>query len=542
MGPTTVLGHARAAFHARDWTRAFDRFRAADAHEPLTADDLDLFARSAYLVGRDDDCVTLYERAFRAHVEADDPEGAGRSAFWLCFLLMNRGEVARAGGWLARAQHLTEPGRPDCATRGFLMLPAAVQDMHANRPADALPAFTAAQEIGRSCCDADLVALGTLGLGQCRILLGDVTGGLAALDEVMVGVTLDEVSPVVAGLAYCAAIEACQGTYQLQRAREWTRALGRWCDTQPGLVPFRGQCLVHRAEILQLEGAWAEAMDLARLAFRRLSDPPGQPAVGMARYEQGELHRLRGEFDEAEDAYRHAGRLGREIQPGMALLRLRQGDTDAALAGIRRALGESSPLHRPRMLAGHVEIALTVGDVAAARRSADELAALARDQAAPALSAMAEQVTGAVLLAEGAPRAALERLRRSCGLWREFEAPYECARVRVLQGRCCDALGDAETARLEYEAAAATFRDLHAEPDLRDLARIPARPVGRGRLTPREVEVLRAVATGKTNRAVARDLVLSEKTVARHLSNIFTKLDVQSRAAATAYAYEHHLL
>jgi ATP/maltotriose-dependent transcriptional regulator MalT len=263
--------------------------------------------------------------------------------------------------------------------------------------------------------------------------------------------------------------------------------------------------------------------------------------MGMALYEQGELHRLRGEFVEAEAAYRSAGMYGQEVQPGLALLRLRQGDTTAAVAGILRGLGEASNLDRPRMLAAHTEIALATGDVAAARRSTDELEALTRTQDAPALAAMADHAQGSVLLAEGDPCGALERLRRSGRRWRDLGAPYERARVRVLQGRCCAALGDDDDARLEFDSAASVFHDLHALPDLREL-RGPELADAPNGLTPREVQVLRAVATGKTNRAIAHEFVISEKTVARHLSNIFTKLEVSSRAAATAYAYEHRLL
>ncbi|MDC3727032.1 LuxR family transcriptional regulator [Rhodococcus sp. Rp3] len=541
MGRSTVLDHARAAFRAREWPRALDGFRRADTLAALSADDLDLFARAAYLTGHDDDSVALYERAFAAHLDAGETESAGISAFWLCFLLMGRGEVARAGGWLERARQSGVAERPDCATSGFLMIPGAVQQMYANRPNEALPIFTAAQHIGRACHDADLLALGSLGIGQCRVLLGDVEGGLRTLDEVLVSVGFGEVSPVVSGLVYCAVIETCYGTYHLQRAKEWTQALGRWCDDQTGLVPFRGQCLVHRAQMLQLEGDWSQAMDLARLALQRLSDPPGQPAMGVALYEQGELHRLRGEFAEADAAYRAAGRYGQEVQPGLALLRLRQGDTAAAVAGILRGLGEASNLDRPRMLAAHTEIVLATGDVAAARRSADELEALTRTQDAPALTAMADHAQGAVLLAEGDPCGALARLRRSGRHWRDLGAPYERARVRVLQGRCCAALGDDDEARLEFDSAASIFHGLHALPDLREL-RVPALANARNGLTPREIQVLRAVATGRTNRAIAHEFVISEKTVARHLSNIFTKLDVSSRAAATAYAYEHRLL
>nr|MDQ4008067.1 response regulator transcription factor [Actinomycetota bacterium] len=309
------------------------------------------------------------------------------------------------------------------------------------------------------------------------------------------------------------------------------------------LVPFRGQCLVHRAQILALNGAWQEAMTEVRLACRRLSVPPGQPAAGAALYEQAELHRLRGELTDAEDAYRRAGACGHETQPGLALLRLVQGRADTAWAGIRRALEEPRPAwDRPRLLAAAAEVALARRDAPAARAASEELDKIAEQHDTDLLHAMAAQTSGSVLLAEGDQRAALNRLRLAWRLWQDLDAPYECARVRLLQGRCCQGLGDLDAAQMELQAAAEVFRALGAAPDLAGLETRGVFPTDGQSLTPREVQVLRTVATGKTNRAIAEDLFLSEKTVARHLSNIFTKLDVSSRAAATAYAYEHDLL
>jgi DNA-binding CsgD family transcriptional regulator len=247
---------------------------------------------------------------------------------------------------------------------------------------------------------------------------------------------------------------------------------------------------------------------------------------------------LRGELAEAEAAYRRASDWGRAPLPGLALLRLAQGRTAAAEATVRRVLDESRDgLIRSTMLGPAVDVLLAAGDVPAAREAADELAAIAAGVDLPAAGAAASGAAGAVLLAEGDPKAALGPLRAAWLGWRELDAPYEAARVRVLLGRACRQLGDEDGAALELDAARATFEQLGARPDL---ARLDARPGGG--LTAREVEVLALVARGKTNRAIAEDLVISEKTVARHLSNIFTKLGLSSRAAATAYAYEHDLV
>jgi DNA-binding CsgD family transcriptional regulator/tetratricopeptide (TPR) repeat protein len=544
MTTSDLLAQAHEAFRGQAWRAAYAGFRAADEGSDLVASDLELYARSAYLVGEDDRCVALLERAYHRRLADDEGEKAAETAFWLAFNLFNRGEEARAGGWLARVEHhLTEQDR-GCAVRGLLLVAGALRALNQGDAAAALDVFTQAHAIGDQCGDPELVALGGLGIGQARIALGDVEEGLRRLDAVMVAVTAGEVSPIVAGIVYCAVIVACHETYHLRRAAEWTKALSQWCEGQPDLVPFRGQCLVHRAQILQLNGAWEDAMDQVHLAVRRFADRPGQPAIGMAFYEQAELHRLRGEYAAAERAYQRSTQSGHETQPGLALLRLAQRRLDAAQAGIRRALDESRTADRPRLLAAYVEIALAAGDVDGARRAADDLATVAAARDVVALRALSAQASGAVLLAEGEPRKALDELRRSWGMWRELDAPFHCARVRALQARACQELGDNDAAQMELAAAADLFRQLRAEPELARMEGPGSRagPTGPGGLTAREVQVLRVVASGKTNRAVAENLFLSEKTVARHVSNIFAKLNISSRSAATAYAYEHDLM
>ncbi|HLR83687.1 MAG TPA: LuxR C-terminal-related transcriptional regulator, partial [Nocardioidaceae bacterium] len=303
--------------------------------------------------------------------------------------------------------------------------------------------------------------------------------------------------------------------------------------------------LVHRAQILVLNGAWQDAATEVDHACRRLSDPPGQPAIGAAVYERAELHRVRGEFAAAAEAYARSGRLGHEVQPGLALLRLAQGQADIAWAGLVRALDESQrALERPRLLSAAVETAIARDDVPAARAAADELAAIAHARDSELLSAMSAHATGAVLLEEGDLRRALGELRSAWQLWDALDAPYQCARVRVLRGRCCGDLGDRDSARIEFRSAADAFRHLGAQPDLVGVSTfdVGSDVPGSGSLTPREVQVIRAVSTGMTNHAIADELFVSEKTIARHLSNIFTKLGISSRAAATAYAYEHDLI
>jgi DNA-binding CsgD family transcriptional regulator len=389
------------------------------------------------------------------------------------------------------------------------------------------------------------------GLGQSLVAIGRFAEGLRYLDEVMVEVTTnDAVSPQFVGLMYCASIDACRRTFELRRAREWTVALSRWCTKQPDLVPYRGQCLVHRAEVLQLHGSWHDASDEVDRVFTQLGEDTTATAAGMAHYQRGELHRLRGDVAAAEDSYRKAARCGRDPQPGLALLRLHQGSVDAARAAIRRAVDEANGVHeRLRLLPAYIEIALAAGDLPAADAVTAELVNAASERDAPWLSAAAAQAEGLTAAAHGDALAALKSLRRALEGWQRIAAPYDAARTRVHIARACRELGDRDTADLELDAARWAFDQLGALPDVTALDEEAAagRPatatvVADHGLTAREIEVLRLVATGATNRTIAADLFLSEKTVARHVANIFLKLGVTSRAAATAFAYDHRIV
>jgi len=534
----------RESFRNQAWGAAFAQLRSVDQESQLEPDDLERLAIAAYLLGKDGESEDARARAFHVRVARDDARGAARCAFWLGFQLIIAGEMARAGGWLARAQRLLEGTEPGGAEYGFLLLPRALQALSGGDSDTARHVFAEAAEIGDRFGDRDLLTLGRMGHGQALIAAGNPAGGVALLDEVMIGVAGGEVSPLVTGLAYCAVIGVCQQLFDLQRAREWTTALSHWCDAQPDLVPYRGQCLVHRSQIMQLHGLWGDALLEARRACERLAQPPPQPALGMAFYQRGELHRLRGEFALAEEAYRAANRRGHEPQPGLALLRLAQGKLDTATAAIRRSAEEArDSLTRGQRLSASVEISLAAGDTVTARTAAEELSDIAEAFDVAALRAVADIARGSVLLADEDPRAALKVLRRAWRAWQELETPYESARARVLIGIACRELGDEDGTAMEFDAAKWIFSELGAAPDVARVEAMsqPTATTATAGLTAREVEVLRLVAAGKSNRAIANDLFLSEKTVARHVSNIFIKLDVASRSAATAYAYEHGL-
>lgn len=537
------MTRGRAGYRRQAWAEAYLCFSAADRKAPLPAADLERYALSAALLGRDDEYLRLLDRLYQLHLASGDRSRAAYWAFWVGFRLAGMREVGQAGGWFARAQRLVED--VDCVERGYLLIPRVYRLSEAGDYDGARVAAAEAAAVGDRFHDADLGAFARCMEGRVLLLQGQIDRGLALLDEAMVNVTTGGVGPVLTGIAYCNAIACCSQLYVMDRAREWTAALSSWCAAQPDLVPFSGDCLVHRAELMQLAGSWREAIDEARRASERATRKVDWHASADSHYQQAEVHRLRGDFSEAERAYRSASELGREPQPGLALLRLAQGRTADAISAVRGALSSTTArLHRARLLPAAVEIALAAGDIEDARRACVELEGIAGDFETEVLGAMAAHARGAVELADGHAEAALEPLRRAFRVWHSVGAPYIAARLRLLISRARLALGDRDTASLELDSARAVFERLGAAPDLAALgtpgaADNRAAPAG---LSPRELEVLRLVASGKTNKAIAKQLYLSEKTIDRHVSNIFVKANVSSRAAATAFAYQHRLV
>jgi DNA-binding CsgD family transcriptional regulator len=536
----THLERGRECHGRRAWGDAYHSLKCADGDGALDADDLDRLATAAYLTGRDLEFMQILERVHRLHVEADDRPRAARSAFWLALMCMLRGENGRSSAWTARGQRLVE--ERDCVERGYLAIAVAEHQLREGLSEAACATAGQVVVLAEAFRDADLMAAAHHARGRALIQHGDIPAGLRCLDETMLAVVADELSPIMTGLMYCSVIDTCRQVYALGRAREWTAAFSRVCERQPDMLAFSGMCLVHRSEIMQLQGAWPEALAEARRACERAERANRKPP-GAALYQQGEIHRLCGEFVLAEQEYRAASDRGFEPQPGLALLRLVQGRIEAARAAIRRlTTATTDRVRRAALLPAHLEIMLACGQLDEARHARDELRELACAFDTEVLRAVAAQADGAIAVAEGHAHAALDPLRRAFGLWEQLGAPYEVARVRLLIGDACRALGDEEAAGLEVEAARSVFERLGARPDLARLEAQPtrARPVSPP-LTARQLHVLRLVSTGLTNKEIAREMSLSERTVDRHLTNILTRLDVRSRTAATTYAFDHKL-
>ncbi|MGW6565232.1 LuxR C-terminal-related transcriptional regulator [Streptomyces sp. NPDC054975] len=595
----TAVGRARAAAARESWAEAYALLSEADLHplDALTPGDLDLLADAAWWTGHVDESVAARLRAHAAYVAAGDHRGAGYVAWWLHFEYRSLGRPAAAAGWLHRSRHHLEHV-PDCPEQCFLAWTDAEEAQEHRDPAAALAATERMYRIAAASGDPDLVALSLQARAAVLLAEGRRAEGMALLDDAMVAVLAGELSGTFTGFVFCLALTQCMEAADFARAVEWTDAAMAWCEapwsqhirppetpaTGPATAadagtrhpgsdgdaagtpsrgsvadpgppaataaaaltdnPFRGLCRIHHVEVLDLLGAWTLAEDEAgRVCTEVMVD--SLDVAAEAYYEAGEIRRRQGRLDAAALSYAHAHELGLVPQPGLALLRLAQGKADAAVTGLRLALAcdaRHGLLGRARLLAAQTEVALAVGDVDGAEAAVVELEGLADGGGAPLLAAMADTARGALALARHEP--ALLPLSRALAGWLDLRVPYEAAQVRMLLAAADRAAGDEEAARLELTAARAAFERLGALPDARRAAALLAkrrRHALPGGLTAREAEVLRLVAEGGTNRDIAQALVISEHTVARHLNNIFAKLDVTSRTAATAYAYAHGL-
>lgn len=537
-----LLRAGRAAFDQRDWTRAREAFRQAAETEVLEADDVFALADCAWWQGEIDEALEAYEQAHDRYVQAGLASRAAMASLLLGAHAMERGDVAVGSGWMSRARRLLRDA-PEGPEHGYPLYWDVFEAMAQGDLAGALLLARRMQDLGRRFADANLIGIGVMGEGRALIKQGEVGRGMGLLDEAMLAALSDTLHPLWTGAIYCHLMDVCHELVDLQRAGEWTQATASWCDTIAEAVLYRGICRVHRAQVFQRQGAWEDAEEEATRASVDL-EGLHIGTVAEAHYEMGELHRLKGDLSAAEQEYRRAHELGRQPQPGLAMLRAAQGKKNAACASLRAALAERAgdQLGRVRLCAALVEVAIAAEEVETARAASAELTATASTYGSAGLDALAHQAQGAVLLADGGAGESLGPLRAACRLWHDIDAPYDGARTRLLLARAYRALGDEDAAALELDAAHMTFEHLGAVPDARRADELRDRPTPPDGLSPRELEILRLVATGKTNRQIAADLYISDKTVARHLANIYTKLGLSSRAAATAYAFERGLV
>jgi DNA-binding CsgD family transcriptional regulator len=535
---------ARHAYESGAWSEAFAQYSRAAQDLKLPTAEFERWASCAGLIGRDEDFVEIYAQLYHRHLAEGALLPAARAAFWQGFRLAALGDVGKAGGWLRRAEELLDAAQIECVERGYLLLPVARRHLAAGNLDGAIEATSRAVEIGQSYGDEDLISLARTVKGSAMAHKEKLAESLGLLDQSMLSAAAGQLSsPLLTGLVYCSVIAVCQRVHAWKRAREWTRELATWCDARPDLVAFRGECAVHLSEIQELSGDWPLALKNAQLATQCEERPSSRAITASAWYRAAELHRLCGESDAAERSFERAAALGRDLQPGLGLLRARDGQIDEALGGIRRALAESKePLSRVDLLAAAVEIFLQAQQMDDARKCCRELENIVQRADLDELTAISTEARGRCHLATGDAQGALGPLRRSYYLWQQVGAPYREARLLHLLARACAALGDHEGANKTLEQARMVFERLGAVHDLEETRQTTLSERPTHGLTARELEVLRLVSSGLKNRAIAEKLRLSEKTIDRHLSNIFVKLGVSSRTAASTFALKNHLV
>lgn len=536
---TKTLQRARAAYAQRQWAPAREAYLAARGAAPLSAEDMAALSDAAWWEGAIDESLSACEEAYRLFLHGDDsrPRQAAMLAIDIGFSWYLRGEEAMGSGWVSRARRLIE-GDGECAEHGYLQSMAIDEALGVGNFDAAIEAARAVAEIGARHGDETLCAYALVGEGVALIKQGRVREGLAALDEAMLPVVAGRVRPTWAGNIYCQLMSVCHELADLRRARQWTDATARWCEGFSNAVMFLGVCRVHRAQLLQVHGDWALAEEEVAQVCRDLA-AMNVGAVGLALYELGEVRRMRGDLPGAAAAYAQAHEHGKEPQPGLALVWIAEGRPAAALEALAACEARTiDPLAKTRLWEALAQAAVAVDDLAAAGAAADALDEAAATYASPGLLAAATQTRGRVCLAADDTAAAVAVLRSACQQWQDLDAPYQLARTRLVLGEALARGGDEHGALLERDAAVAALTRLGVI-SATGAGRPAALPDG---ITRREAEVLALVAQGLTNREAADALVLSERTVARHLANLYTKIGVTTRTAATTYAHRHGLV
>ena len=533
----------RDALDRHAWDEAYEILVEADRTGSLNGEGLGLLASAAHWSAHPEETVQILERAYAAYLEENNRAAASMTAFRVGEQYGMRMALPQAQGWAAKAMRLGEED-PSWPVHGWLLWMQGLISWFQPDLEAAIAFYDKALEFAAKSGDRDLAAMSLHDKGHAFCVRGNVEEGLTMLDEAMVAVVGGELGPDAAGYVYCAMISVCSKLGDYRRAAEWTEATLRWCERQ-SVPAFPGICRVHKAELMRLSGSLEEAEQEARMACEELPRFNFYAGLGPANYEIGEIRRRVGDYAEAEQAYARAQQYGRQPEPGLSLLRMAQGKVKAAGISVEQALAEGADNHclRVRLLSAQAEIALAANDLETATAAAEELDTIVTEYRSDAIHAMAAYVRGAVRLAGGEHEEALRDLRKAQRLWQHVYAPFEVAEARLLQARAQRALGNEEAAVTEARAAHEAFEQLGARPAAEQAAALlaPLRDPPKG-LSEREVEVLRLVARGKTNRQIAQELVISDHTVARHVQNIFAKLDVSSRSAATAFAFEHGLV
>lgn len=526
------LAIARAAHGRRDWLAAYEAFGQAGAIAPLETTDLAALAAAAWQLGHAKESVQAAERVFSQLVRTDPPSAA-MQAIELGLAWLTRGDLNIAQGWMNRARRLLE-GTPEGPADGYLAYLDAVVAM-----GDPEQVAAKAQRLREICARIDAPELAALcHVAEALAAIGDarLTEAYALIDEALLPVMADQVPIDWAGDIFCIVLNQCHHLADFPRMRAWTQSMERWCNDIAASANYGGVCDVHRLQLLAATDDYGLLEDRLVDATRALEGVNGW-AAGEGYCQLGEVRRLRGDVVGASDAFARARALGADTQPGEALLRCSQGDVETAWTDLRLAFAGADRLGRMRLLRGAVEVALARDDVEEADRHCKELEFGAESLATPGFRGWAAHARGAILVRRGLHAEAIDVLQGALREYRTQESRYELAQVYALLATAHEALGDGDLAAADSATSAKIYRQIGVQPAL---SANPASVVGG--LTRREVEVLQRISGGATNRAVAEQLVISEKTVGRHLANIYAKVGVSSRTAAVAWARESNLI
>jgi DNA-binding CsgD family transcriptional regulator len=499
----------------------------------LPVGDLRLFAEAAWWLGLGEESMAVGELVYQ-HLDAQQADGSAMQALELALEWATRGDLTLANAWLGRARRLLAD-RPESSAHGYLQYVDASIEMDVyGEPGPAEQTAANLDSLARAHGDPALSCFARVLEGLARVRSGRTAEGFAALDEAMLEVVAGRLRPKWAGDIYCTVIHLSHQLADWGRMRAWTDALDRWARPLSQTFMYAAVTRVHQLQLVAAEGGWSQVEKEVAGPSEALVGSHGWTA-GAGFYELGEVRRLRGDADGAAAAFAQARALGVEPQPGEALLAYAAGRAPQAATALRAALAGQGRLERARALLPAVEVGLAAGDDDLARSAAEELAGTAAVYGTAGLLAWAVHAGALLALDGGRWEEAVAGLEAALRGYREQRLRHATAQVHEHLAIARRGLDQAAAAAADEATALAIYRQLGASPDL---ARLTAttRPGG---LTPREEEILAQVVSGASNHQVAERLVISDKTVSRHLANIFAKLGVGSRTAAAAWAHEH---